>query len=517
MSRRALARLAVIAAAYIVAGKVGLSLAFLNASASPVWAPSGIAIAAFVLFGRAVWPAIFVAAFVVNVTTTGSPATSLVIALGNTLEGLVGAWLIVTFCNGARAFERVQDVFRFALAALVAPVVSASVGVAALSVGGFVDPASYSEVWGTWWLGDVSGALVVAPLLITWLTAAPPFPRRASVAETLAFAAIVLLVGAVLFTDVFAVSSSHAPIGFLALPVFAWAAYRFGARGASLSVAVLGAIGSWGTLRGYGPFVREGTNESLVLLQSFMAVAALTSLALAAADLERRRADDALRVGEERKVQERDEFLGVAAHELRTPITSLQLSVQFLLRQIERGFSPGSVELSRALMTVGDQSTKLTRLVSQLLDNVRLDADRLQIERQPVDVAALVTSVVEEVRRITGRADIHLVTAPAAANVDPLRLEQVVRNLLDNAVKFSPQGGDIEVRAGTSGPGHVAIVVRDHGVGVPPERRPGLFQRYQHMEGSPGGLGLGLYVSRQIVEVTLPVAMSAPEVVAAGS
>jgi signal transduction histidine kinase len=398
-----------------------------------------------------------------------------------------------------------------------------------------VDLAAYSEVWGTWWLGDVSGALVVAPLLITWSTAAPPFPRRASLAETLALAAIVLLVGAVLFTDVFPVSLSRAPIGFLAFPVFAWAAYRFGARGASLSVAVLGAIGGWGTLRGYGPFVREGTNESLLLLQSFMAVAALTSLALAAADLERRRADDALRAGEERKVQERDEFLGVAAHELRTPITSLQLSVQFLLRQIERGFSPGSVELSRALMTVGDQSTKLTRLVSQLLDNVRLDADRLQIERQPVDIAALVTSVVAEVRRITGRADIHLVTAPADADVDPLRLEQVIRNLLDNAVKFSPQGGDIEVRAGTSGPGHVAIVVRDHGVGVPPERRPGLFQRYQHMEGSPGGLGLGLYVSRQIVErhggqieaefpedggtrivVTLPIATAAPEVVAAG-
>ena len=266
-----------------------------------------------------------------------------------------------------------------------------------------------------------------------------------------------------------------------------------------------------------------------------MAVAALTSLALAAADLERRRADEALRAGEERKVLERDEFLGVAAHELRTPITSLQLSVQFLLRQIERGFSPGSVELSRALMTVGDQSTKLTRLVSQLLDNVRLDADRLQIERQSVDVAALVTSVVDEVRRITGRADIHLVVAPVAADVDPLRLEQVVRNLLDNAVKFSPQGGDIDVRVGASGPGHVAITVRDHGVGVPPERRPGLFQRYQHMEGSPGGLGLGLYVSRQIVErhggqidaefpddggtrivVTLPIAAAAPEVVAAG-
>src|SRR5205823_14806066 len=106
------------------AGKLGLSLAFVNASASAVWPPTGIALAAFLLFGRGIWPAVLVGAFVVNITTAGSVATALAIAVGNTLEGLAGAYLVERFAHGRRFVDRASDIFTFVLGAgLAAPVV----------------------------------------------------------------------------------------------------------------------------------------------------------------------------------------------------------------------------------------------------------------------------------------------------------------------------------------------------------------------------------------------------------
>src|SRR6266700_8262604 len=117
---------------YFIAGKLGLKLAFLHASASPVWPSAGIALAALLLLGYRVWPAIFVGAFLVNATTAGNIATSLGIAAGNTLEAVCGAWLVNRFAGGTRVFDRAQDVFKFALAAMASTVISPRFGVTSL-------------------------------------------------------------------------------------------------------------------------------------------------------------------------------------------------------------------------------------------------------------------------------------------------------------------------------------------------------------------------------------------------
>ena len=130
------ATLAALTVVYVLAGKLGLLFASVHASATAVWPPTGIALAALLLLGRRAWPAVAVGAFVVNVTTAGSVATSLGIALGNTLEGLLGAWLVERLAAGVRAFDRPRDVFAFAAAALPAARRSASSGVASLAVAG---------------------------------------------------------------------------------------------------------------------------------------------------------------------------------------------------------------------------------------------------------------------------------------------------------------------------------------------------------------------------------------------
>src|SRR5437763_14699220 len=161
----------VFAIIYVIAGKIGLNLASLHASASPVWPPAGIALAAILLLGYRAWPAMFVGAFIVNLTTAGDVATSVAIATGNTVGAIAGAWLVNRFADGTSVFDRPQGVFKFALAAVVSTIVSPIFGVTSLALGGFANWASYGAIWLTWWLGDATGDLLIAPLIILWLVA----------------------------------------------------------------------------------------------------------------------------------------------------------------------------------------------------------------------------------------------------------------------------------------------------------------------------------------------------------
>src|SRR5207249_219871 len=144
-----------LAAVYLVAAKLGLMLAFVHASATAVWPPTGIALAAFLVFGYRVWPGIIVGAFLANISTAGSIAIALAIAAGNTLEGVTGAYLVTRFAGGTRTFDRPQDVFRFALlAGAISTMVSPTVGLTSLALGGLADWADFAAIWLIWWLGD---------------------------------------------------------------------------------------------------------------------------------------------------------------------------------------------------------------------------------------------------------------------------------------------------------------------------------------------------------------------------
>src|SRR5467141_4759095 len=170
----------ILAVIYFIAGKLGLMLASLHASASPVWPPSGIALAALLLLGYRAWPAIFVGAFLVNITAAGNVATSLAIASGNTLEAVCGAWLVNRFAGGTTVFDRPQGVFKFALAAMVSTIISPAFGVTSLALAGFAD---YGAIWLTWWLGDTTGDLLIAPLIILWSVASKRRWNRSQAVE----------------------------------------------------------------------------------------------------------------------------------------------------------------------------------------------------------------------------------------------------------------------------------------------------------------------------------------------
>ena len=203
-------------------------------------------------------------------------------------------------------------------------------------------------------------------------------------------------------------------------------------------------------------------------------------------------------------IQMREEFLSVASHELKTPVTSMRGYIQLMIRRFRTGNEPDPARLERAFQVLDDQSAKLSRLVSQLLDVSRLQAGKLVLEPCDTDITALIASVVARAESATPNRKIELrAEAGIDARVDPLRLEQVVTNLVDNALKYSPEEGRIEVEASRLPDGVVVIAVRDWGQGIPPEHRDHIFDRFHQAseQNFASGMGLGLYISREIVEL----------------
>ena len=208
--------------------------------------------------------------------------------------------------------------------------------------------------------------------------------------------------------------------------------------------------------------------------------------------------------GAQEAIRARDEFLSVAAHELKTPIAGLRGFAQLTLRHLRRSETPDLARVDRALEVVDTQAGKLALLVSQLLDISRIEAGQLRLDRRQTDVTALAEEVVTAAQARTTNHTVRVrAPSPVRALVDPLRLEQVLTNLLDNAIKYSPKGGPVDVEVSMPGPETVRIAVADRGLGIPAEHRSHIFERFHqaHVAEHAGGMGLGLYVSREIVHL----------------
>jgi len=274
--------LLVLAAIYFAVGKLGLRLASVHPSATAVWPPTGITLVAFLMLGYRVWPGIFLGALLVNLTTAGSLPVCLGIAAGNTLEGLLGCYLLSRFAEGEASFESSKGALAFVVyAAILSTMVSATFGVTSLALGGYAPWSNYGPIWLTWWLGDAVGDLVVAPLLVLWSTKPQLKWNRVRLLEVVLLLFYLFVAGLVAFEGLIPSKSRNYPLEFLCMPALIWAAFRFRPRRAQLATCLLAGMAIHGTLRGYGPFVRPTQNESLLLAQAYTGVMAVMTMLLA--------------------------------------------------------------------------------------------------------------------------------------------------------------------------------------------------------------------------------------------
>jgi len=293
---RYVAAVPVVAGAYFVFAKLGLMLASVNPSASPIWPPSGIALAAVLLGGLRMWPAIFAGAFAANLLTAGTPETSALIAFGNTLEAIVGGFLIGRWSGGASTFMTPAQVAKFALVTVgPATIVSASIGVSTLCLAGLASWAKFTPIWITWWLGDAAGALVVAPAIVLWAQSPRKSFTRDEIVGIGAVLALTVAVGLVAFSPLLPRTQYSSPLGFLAIMPLLWAALRRGPRDTATASVILTGFTIWSTLENAGPFGQMGINESFLLVLTFMISLAVPSLALSVDVAMRKRGEEHLR------------------------------------------------------------------------------------------------------------------------------------------------------------------------------------------------------------------------------
>jgi signal transduction histidine kinase/ActR/RegA family two-component response regulator len=497
----------VVATVYFAAAKLGLSLAFVAEQVSPVWPPTGIALATVLLFGYQFWPGITLGAFLANMTANEPVPTACGIAIGNTLEAVIGAWLLRRVFAFDTALQRVKDAIALILiAAILSTMISATIGVISLSLGRVYLPelqrtiawSDFWTLWWEWWLGDAMGALLVAPPLLTWATGQSQRSLRRPV-EALALIAGLIATSWVVFLGGLTTGLGGSSLAYIVFPFVIWAALRFGQRATTAVTLVASSMTIWATLQGLGPFGAGPVHDRLLLLQVFMGVVASTALLLGAALAERQRAEQTLHEADRRK----DEFLATLAHELRNPLAPIRTGVD-LIRMMDLD----NLELREVLEMLDRQVQQITRLVDDLLDVSRVTRGKIHLQLQSIDLATVAIRAVETSQPILdGRGHELTVTLPHEplyVHADSIRLIQVLANLLNNAAKYTEQGGRITLTVAREG--HEATVrVCDTGQGIDRELLPRVFDLFAQGDRSRlpshGGLGIGLTLVRSLVEM----------------
>jgi PAS domain S-box-containing protein len=285
------AKTLVVSGAYFVTAKLGLQLAFAHESITAVWPPTGISLAALVVWGYRMWPGVAIGAALANTFTGDAPPIAVVgITIGNTLEAVVGAYLLCAVAHLRPSLDRVRDVLALVLlAAVISTMVSATIGVTSLWIGGEIDGAGdLPSAWRVWWLGDMGGDLLVAPFLLVLASGARFHLEWARVAEGAGLLCVLVGLSLLIF-------SQDAPYTYLIFPPLIWAALRFRQLGATSSSVIVATVAVLFTENDVGPFARGSPDNSLLLSQTFMGVAGATALLLAAITSERRQAEAGLR------------------------------------------------------------------------------------------------------------------------------------------------------------------------------------------------------------------------------
>jgi signal transduction histidine kinase/ActR/RegA family two-component response regulator len=500
--------LAGIALAYFVFAKFGLALASLHPSATPIWPPTGFALAVVLLRGYRVWPAIFVAALIANATTAGSITTSAAIATGNTLEAVVGGYLINRWCGGRAAFATPTSVATFALICLAAATpVSATIGVGTLCLAGYAAWPNFAAIWLTWWLGDLAGAIVLAPVIVLWAADGAPFSTRAELIESGAILAVTCALGVLAFSPLIDQTHNRDSLGFLAIVPLLWAALRRGQRETATVAFVLSCFAIWGTLAGGGPFWRTSLNDSVLLLLMFLISITVPSLALSATITTRRRSEgEAQAALEETRAQlaqaQKMEALGQLTGGIAHDFNNLLMIVSGHAQMLQRRLGPTEQKVGRALDAILNATKRGEGLTRQLLTFAR----RQRLNPQVIDLRERLEAV-RQMLASSLRDNIALTfDLPAfvwPVEVDPGELELAFVNIAVNARDAMPDGGALrlsvrnELLTRTANVEQlegefVALAWNDTGFGIAPEHLAKVFEPFFTTKPVGKGTGLGL-------------------------
>ena len=501
-----IAWIAIVAVTYVAAARLGLKLDAMSGFAALVWPPSGIALAALLLRGNAIWPAITIGAFAVNFWTGAPILASIGMAAGNTTAAVLGATLLRRIPGFDTSLHRLRDVLGLiVIAALASTIISATIGVLVLLAAGIMPVGQTAATWRAWWVGDTIGDLAVAPLILVWATWRPRRLDSGRAAEAIALLVVVVATSMLVFGGTSA-SDLIRSREYMLFPPLIWAALRFGVRGSVTATALVSFIAVMQTALGRGPFISGGLHQSLFELQAFMGITTATFLLLGSSISERKRA--ALELMAARETAEaanraKAGFLAAVSHELRTPLNAITGYVDLLSLELD---GPLTEKQKQVLSRISHSQRHLLLLIEDVLGFAQVEAGRLSLQMQPVIAADAIASieplVAPELRRKNITLDIQPCDSSLLLKADPDKLRQILLNLVTNAIKFTEPPGLVTISAMTSGE-RIRITVMDTGIGIPAEQLDQVFNPFYQVEQGAtrrfGGVGLGLSIVRDIV------------------
>ena len=496
---KTLLRAAAVVLAYYASARLGLLMAFEPSNVTPVWPPSGIAVAALLLLGVRYWPALLLAVFCTEVSTGLAPPVAAGLALGNTLEYVLAAFLLQRFGFDG-GLRRIRDVIALAvLGSVVSPIVAATVGTASLWLGGVVPSADVRTVWTTYLVGDGVGILVFTPVVLVW-------GRRGRRAGTLVAsrAGEAALLTCIIVASGISVFSGASKFAYPIFPLAIWAALRFGQRGATLTTLAVSCLALWGTVHGLGPFAQNPPAVRIADLDLYLGAFGFTGLLLAASVLSGRDAENKVMVHVaelEAMNRELDAFAYTVAHDLRAPLRAID-GFSIALKEDYAEVLPADAQ--RLLDRVAGNAQQLGRLIDALLNFSRLGARKLAREElfpRPIALRAF-----EIVRGSAAGPRVELTVGDLrTCSADAELLSVVYQNLLGNALKFTRDRELAKIDVGClptlAAPDTAVYYVRDNGAGFDMRHSDqlfGVFSRLHRPDEFPG-TGAGLATVKRIV------------------
>ena len=494
---------------YAAAANIGLLFATTEGNITMIWPPSGIALAALIIFGKKLWPGILFGAFIADMLVSGNITASFGMAFAATASALFGFWLINRLIGKENFLSKVTHLYKFFFVAFVSPVIAANIGSLSLMLTGLISVDSYITVSWTWWLGDVAGIIIFAPLIVAWKKdIQPPFPYKPNYLEISLFTLLLILVSSLPLISSLPTQLVGYPIAFIAFPFCIWAAYRYCMKQVTLTIIIIMILAVYTTITGHGPFYRETLSESLFQLQVFMLITVITTLSLASAVFERQRFESQL-IKQRKRAEEltlaKSQFMSNMSHELRTPLNAI-IGFSHILEKDKSSLNQQHHEFVGHISRAGNH---LLCLVNDLLDIEQSNAHKLNIQLSRFKLSDAISESINFVTQMAKEKNISIhykkdTEQEMLVFADKIRLRQVLINLISNAAKYNHDGGDITVNCDKPDASHVRIAITDTGDGIEEQDLKKIFEPFTRaqIEGSDiEGSGMGLTVTYKLVEL----------------
>jgi signal transduction histidine kinase/CheY-like chemotaxis protein len=504
-SPRQRAAAAVTFVAYLIAAQ--LSFHFFTSPAVIV-PTSGIALAALVLEGIALWPAIYIAALLSLLLSGTSFIYLLILPVAQTLQPVVGAYVLKVFTFDPKVHQ-LRDMFMLIAVALTTSLIVPTLGILAGELSGNL--SAMGVTWSGWWTGHILSLLVVAPFLIRWL--GDPFFRRPWIqtVETVSVFIVLIILDYILGWTTVGQVGGISVIYFLLVPLF-WIAIRLGPRFTFAALFVTTAFIMGGAFYSHVPLGTSTLGVRLFQLEIFLNIIAVIFYIIAGLQEERAEAIKSLHSYIDRleealnrlSLQDRakNDFIAILAHELRNPLAPVVSALELL--KVNGSYTG---EEAQTLDLMDDRLKTIQRLLDDLLDVSRISRSKLRIKKEPVDLRTIIEHSIQAIdRNIKNRQQTLVIDVPhepMILDADAVRIEQIVSNLLTNATKFTNEGGRIVISAKREGDSAI-VSVQDNGIGIDPQMLGRIFESFLQLETGEHkgeGLGIGLSLTQKLVEM----------------